>query len=68
MIHIYLQYTREEIEWYGLTFKEACKKWIKQKEQVKKVQPLKVQFRSELIAKLKEKEVEKAKKTLEEYV
>ncbi|PBC30875.1 large ribosomal subunit protein bL28m [Apis cerana] len=59
-------YTREEIEWYGLTFKEACKKWIKQKEQVKKVQPLKVQFRSELIAKLKEKEVEKAKKTLEE--
>lgn len=68
MIHVYLQYTREEIEWYGLTFKEACKKWIKQKEQVKKVQPLKVQFRSELIAKLKEKEVEKAKKTLEEYV
>lgn len=68
MIYVYLQYTREEIEWYGLTFKEACKKWIKQKEQVKKVQPLKVQFRSELIAKLKEKEVEKAKKTLEEYV
>lgn len=68
MIHVYLQYTREEIEWYGLTFKEACKKWIKQKEQVKKVLPLKVQFRSELIAKLKEKEVEKAKKTLEEYV
>ncbi|XP_043262211.1 39S ribosomal protein L28, mitochondrial [Colletes gigas] len=47
-------YTREEIEWYGLTYKEACKKWIKQKEDVSQPQPLKIAYRSELISKLKE--------------
>ncbi|XP_076379225.1 mitochondrial ribosomal protein L28 [Megalopta genalis] len=54
-------YTREEIEWYGLTFREACFKWLKLQEQKKEIKPLKIQYRSELIAKLKEaniKEVE----------
>ncbi|XP_076181840.1 mitochondrial ribosomal protein L28 [Ptiloglossa arizonensis] len=46
-------YTREEIEWYGLTYKEACKKWIKQKQELKQVQPLKMIYRSQLIAQLK---------------
>jgi len=51
-------YTREEIEWYGLTFKEACQKWIKLKET--EPQPLKIQYRSELIAKLKENKIKEA--------
>ncbi|XP_078035705.1 mitochondrial ribosomal protein L28 [Augochlora pura] len=46
-------YTREEIEWYGLNYKEACIKWIKLKEQRKEIKPLKMQYRSELIAQLK---------------
>ncbi|XP_011645266.1 39S ribosomal protein L28, mitochondrial [Pogonomyrmex barbatus] len=51
-------YTREEIEWYGLTYKEACLKWIKLKET--EPQPLKIQYRSELIAKLKENKIKEA--------
>ncbi|XP_024889898.1 39S ribosomal protein L28, mitochondrial isoform X2 [Temnothorax curvispinosus] len=51
-------YTREEIEWYGLTYKEACKKWLQLNET--KPQPLKVQYRSELIAKLKENKIKEA--------
>lgn len=46
-------YTREEIEWYGLTFKDAVKKYLKQQEKLKITQPLKVQYRAELIEKLK---------------
>ncbi|XP_034174916.1 mitochondrial ribosomal protein L28 [Osmia lignaria lignaria] len=58
-------YTREEIEWYGLTFTEACKKWTKLNEQMQQIQPLKLKYRSELIAKLKEEEVKKAEEQLE---
>ncbi|XP_053997842.1 39S ribosomal protein L28, mitochondrial [Hylaeus anthracinus] len=50
-------YTREEIEWYGLPYKEACQKWKKLKEELNKVQPLKFTYRSELIAKLKENKI-----------
>lgn len=57
-ILIYFQYTREEIEWYGLTYKEACNKWLKLKET--EPQPLKIQYRSELIAKLKENKIKEA--------
>ncbi|CAL7948197.1 unnamed protein product [Xylocopa violacea] len=57
-------YTREEIEWYGLTYNEACEKWKKQDMELHKVEPLKHQYRSELIAKLKEEEVQAATKTL----
>ncbi|KAK2581742.1 hypothetical protein KPH14_002223 [Odynerus spinipes] len=53
-------YTREEIEWYGLTFKEACKKWSALKQEKNQPQPLKLQYRSELIAKLKENNVKEA--------
>ncbi|XP_043674806.1 39S ribosomal protein L28, mitochondrial [Vespula pensylvanica] len=53
-------YTREEIEWYGLTYKEACQKWIALKKEQNKVQPLKIQYRSELIAKLKENNIKEA--------
>ncbi|XP_011868330.1 PREDICTED: 39S ribosomal protein L28, mitochondrial [Vollenhovia emeryi] len=56
--HYLSAYTREEIEWYGLSFKEACKKWIKLNET--EPQPLKIQYRSELIAKLKENKIEEA--------
>ena len=55
---IYFQYTRKEIEWYGLTYKEACKKWIQLN--AKQSQPLKIQYRSELIAKLKENKIKEA--------
>ncbi|XP_020280973.1 39S ribosomal protein L28, mitochondrial [Pseudomyrmex gracilis] len=51
-------YTREEIEWYGLSYKEASLKWIKLKQ--KDPQPLKIQYRSELIAKLKENKIKEA--------
>ncbi|XP_071566070.1 large ribosomal subunit protein bL28m isoform X1 [Temnothorax nylanderi] len=51
-------YTREEIEWYGLTYEEACKKWSQLNQT--KPQPLKVQYRSELIAKLKENKIKEA--------
>lgn len=59
-------YTREEIEWYGLTYKEACKKWTKQKQEqeLQQMQPLKIKFREELIAKLKEEEAKKAEEKL----
>ncbi|XP_072744212.1 large ribosomal subunit protein bL28m isoform X2 [Anoplolepis gracilipes] len=52
------KYTREQIEWYGLTYIDALKKWIKLNE--KTPQPLKVQYRSELIAKLKENKIKEA--------
>ncbi|XP_011157488.1 39S ribosomal protein L28, mitochondrial [Solenopsis invicta] len=51
-------YTREEIEWYGLTFKEACMKWINLHKT--EPQPLKIKYRSELIAKLKENKIKEA--------
>lgn len=51
-------YTREEIEWYGLSYPEACNKWLKLNETVP--QPLKIQYRSELIAKLKENKIKEA--------
>lgn len=55
---IYLQYTRKQIEWYGLTYLEALKKWQKMNETTP--QPLKIQYRSELIAKLKENKIKEA--------
>lgn len=51
-------YTREQIEWYGLTYLEACQKWLKLNETTP--QPLKIQYRSELIAKLKENKIKEA--------
>lgn len=53
-----LQYTRKEIEWYGLTYLEACKKWNQENKKI--TQPLKIQYRSELIAQLKENKIKEA--------
>lgn len=53
-------YTRAEIEWYGLTFKDACKKYLNMKKEQNIIEPLKVKYRSELIAKLKENNIEEA--------
>lgn len=55
---IHFQYTREQIEWYGLTYEEACIKWMKLMKTTP--QPLKIQYRSELIAKLKENKIKEA--------
>ncbi|XP_023026533.2 mitochondrial ribosomal protein L28 [Leptinotarsa decemlineata] len=48
-------YTREEIEWYGYSFDEACKIWKDkmEAENQKKIVPLKHVFRSQLIESLK---------------
>ncbi|XP_018360705.1 PREDICTED: 39S ribosomal protein L28, mitochondrial isoform X2 [Trachymyrmex cornetzi] len=51
-------YTRKEIEWYGLTYDEACKKWVRLNAE--QPQPLKIQYRSELITKLKENKIKEA--------
>lgn len=49
----FFQYTREEIEWYGLTFGEACSKWKKENLSTKKTEPLKIELRAKLIEELK---------------
>ncbi|XP_015440241.1 PREDICTED: 39S ribosomal protein L28, mitochondrial [Dufourea novaeangliae] len=56
-------YTREEIEWYGLTYKEACIKWINLKNPEKELQPLKIQYRSELIDRLEQNKIADAAAT-----
>jgi large subunit ribosomal protein L28 len=48
------QYTSEEIEWYGLTFKEAIYKIKKQGQDEDVVIPHKILMRSKLIEQLKE--------------
>ncbi|XP_026671677.1 39S ribosomal protein L28, mitochondrial isoform X2 [Ceratina calcarata] len=58
-------YTRKEIEWYGLTYKDACMKFIKEEQESQEpVKPLKHQYRSELLAKLKEEEIQAAQQTV----
>ncbi|XP_014208896.1 39S ribosomal protein L28, mitochondrial [Copidosoma floridanum] len=42
-------YTREEIEWYGLSWAEACKKHIDARRAAIKIVPLKVTYRQEFI-------------------
>ncbi|KAF5289339.1 hypothetical protein FQA39_LY15125 [Lamprigera yunnana] len=46
-------YTPEEIEWYGYSFDEACKKYEELVESQKIIMPLKHVYRTELIEKLK---------------
>lgn len=56
----YLQaYTREEIEWYGLTYKEAIKKWLKYTASITRPKPLKHQYRTETILWLEKMKEEK---------
>lgn len=47
------QYTPEEVDWYGLTFPEAIMKIKKIIQDKEKIVPHKVEFRSQLIEKLK---------------
>lgn len=54
------QYTREEIEWYGLNLKAACSKVAAAKAAAKKIEPLKLKYRSELIAQLKAAKIREA--------
>lgn len=51
--YFHLQYTSEEIEWYGYTFNEAIKKLKDSIEEANTPVPLKLVYRSELIEKLK---------------
>ncbi|XP_012232616.1 large ribosomal subunit protein bL28m [Linepithema humile] len=51
-------YTREEIEWYGMSYANALKKFLALKDTTP--QPLKIKYRSELIAKLKENKIKEA--------
>ncbi|XP_044592198.1 39S ribosomal protein L28, mitochondrial [Cotesia glomerata] len=53
-------YTREEIEWYGLTYAEAVKKFFEIERSKEVITPLKIKYRSELIAKLKEAKIAEA--------
>ncbi|RLU25426.1 hypothetical protein DMN91_001582 [Ooceraea biroi] len=46
-------YTREEIEWYGLSYEEACKKYKRLDEAKNIPKPLKIKFRSNLLAAMK---------------
>ncbi|XP_015608532.1 39S ribosomal protein L28, mitochondrial [Cephus cinctus] len=54
-------FTREEIEWYGLNFMEACKKYLAIQAKLDEPKPLKIQYRSELISQLKAYGIEEAK-------
>lgn len=56
-------YTRKEIEWYGLTFKEACIKWSLQKAQLNKVEPLKQKYRLDLIKSLRKHKIRESMQT-----
>ncbi|XP_063989279.1 large ribosomal subunit protein bL28m isoform X2 [Diachasmimorpha longicaudata] len=53
-------YTREEIEWYGLSWKDAVKKFIALKAPTLEPEPFKIRYRSELIAELKAAKVAEA--------
>lgn len=67
IFYIEFQYTREDIEWYGLTYDEAAQKLILLKRaDSAKIEPLKVQYRAELLAALKESQLKKAEKEIVE--
>lgn len=57
-IFFLLQYTPEEIEWYGLSWYEALSKVAKIKEAANKPVPLKSLYRKNLVEKLKAAEIE----------
>lgn len=59
--HYLKSYTEEEIEWYGLTYREACRKLRKEDEAMSEPKPLKHQFRAELLAELLEETLVKDK-------
>lgn len=65
-VNIILQYTPEEIEWYGLTWYEALNKAAKLKEAANKPVPLKKMYRKNLIEKLKEAGIDGSKSSADE--
>lgn len=62
------QYTSEEIDWYGLTFKQAIKKLDAQIKADNPIVPHKVEFRSKLIEQLRQAGIEEAGKDDSEAV
>ncbi|KAF5285005.1 hypothetical protein FQR65_LT02317 [Abscondita terminalis] len=56
-------YTPEEIEWYGYSFDDACKKYENMLESQKTVVPLKYVYRAELLEKLKTAALEESIET-----
>lgn len=51
------QYTPEEIDWYGLTYKEAINKLHAQIKAENPIVPLKIEFRNKLIEQLKNSKI-----------
>ncbi|KAI4468509.1 39s ribosomal protein l28 mitochondrial [Holotrichia oblita] len=58
-------YTAEEIEWYGYSFNEACKKMNEILTEKNKPIPLKHLYRAKLIEKLKAAQIEAADRKIE---
>ncbi|OXU30840.1 hypothetical protein TSAR_012644 [Trichomalopsis sarcophagae] len=56
--HYLPNYTRKEIEWYGLTWREACNKLIQIQTAAYKAEPLKIKFREQFIKELEEEKLE----------
>lgn len=59
-------YTKEEIEWYGLNYTDACKKHIKAKQQAQQIVPLKILYRAELLQMLEEEKLAAQKRESKE--
>lgn len=63
MFRFCLQYTPEEIEWYGYSFNEAVQKMNRKIEDERQIVPQKIEFRSRLIQQLKEAGIAEAQGT-----
>jgi hypothetical protein len=61
------QYTKEEVEWYGLTMFEAIKKQVRLEETKNKPEPMKIMYRAELVEQLQAAGIEGVKAALEEH-
>lgn len=64
--HIYafffllIQYTPEEIEWYGLTYEQALRKLIENLRSENPIVPHKIEFRSKLVEELRNANIKEA--------
>lgn len=65
--HYVANYTKEDIDWYGLNFFEAIKKQMNLEKEQNKTVPLKQMYRAQLIEKLKEAGVEGVKAVIDEH-
>lgn len=50
-------YTKEEIDWYGLSFEDACRKFGREQREKEEIVPLKVLYRAELLKTLQEQKL-----------